>query len=324
MSKQAIEMPASVPFQSRFTTVGAHRIHYVEQGQGEPVVFLHGNPTSSYVWRNVLPRLVQRTGRRCIALDLLGFGKSDKPDIEYSLSLHGEVVRGFIVNLDLKNVILVGEDWGGPLAAHYAVTSPQNVAGLAFMETFLWPMTWEVDFSPKFRTAFKLMRGPLGYFLVQVLNIMTRVLIPQHCPISRESLDYYIQSCPSVNSRRAMREFPKLIPIEGSPAESVAFFSELQAGLAVTAMPIVWLRATPGVVPTYEYPTSFIAFERFREKVPRMTVKNFGPGHHFLAEENPVRVTDLLAQWMKELTLPRSVPPAIKAAKKSEAALRGL
>lgn len=292
---------AVFPFESRYTTVAGHKIHYVEEGRGGPVLFLHGNPTSSYVWRNVLPALAARAGWRCIALDLLGFGKSDKPNINYSLRLHADIVAGFIANLGLKNLVLVAEDWGGPLGADYAARSPQNVAGMALMETFLWPMQWVRDFPPEFRTPFKLLRTPLGFVMIQVMNFMSKKMIPRHCPIAKESLDYYINSCPTVRSRRAMREFPKLLPVEGEPRESFDFIMQLQEGLARASFPIVWFKATPGVVPSDDYPSTMQGFEELKKKVPRIVVRDFGSGLHFLSEVNPARVVEMLAEWLGEI-----------------------
>jgi haloalkane dehalogenase len=96
--------------ESKFVQVRGHRIHYVEQGAGDPILFVHGNPTSSYLWRNVLPAVASSTGRRGIALDLLGFGKSDKPaKLRYSLELHSGIIEEFIVRLGLENIVLVAD-----------------------------------------------------------------------------------------------------------------------------------------------------------------------------------------------------------------------
>lgn len=305
---------SAFPFENRCTEVAGHKIRYVEEGEGDPVLFLHGNPTSAYVWRNVLPALAARAGRRCIAMDLLGFGKSDKPDISYSLRLHADIVAGLIANLGLKNLVLVAEDWGGPLGADYASRSPQNVAGMALMESFLWPMQWVRDFSPAFRTPFKLMRTPLGFVMIQMMNFMSKKMIPQHCPISKESLDYYINSCPTVRSRRAMREFPKLLPVEGEPRESFDFIMQAQEGLARASFPIVWFKATPGVVPSEDYPSTLEGFEQLRKKVPRIDVRDFGSGTHFLSEVNPTRVVEMLTEWLSEIAPSRSSSRSATAA----------
>jgi len=304
----AMSPPAAFPFPSQFTTVKGHKIHYVEEGQGDPILFLHGNPTSSYLWRNVLPRVAKETRRRGIALDLLGFGKSEKPDhVAYTLRLHSEIIEGFInKGLGLRNLILVADDWGGPLAAYYALHHPDNVRGMALMETFLWPMTWEEDFSPEFRLPFKLMRSPLGFVMIQVMNMMIKKLIPQHCPISPEALRHYIDAFPTISSRRAMRAFPKLLPVDGQPGESFEFFQEIQQALPRLTCPMVWIKATPGIVPSDEFPPSLKRLEDLKRRLPHLVIKNFGPGHHFLAEENPEKLSRLLVEWVRESGLARA------------------
>ena len=211
----------SYPFDSRFLEVGGHRIHYVEEGVGAPVLFIHGNPTSSYLWRNVIPE-VAAAGRRCIAIDLLGFGQSDKPDdVTYTLSLHADIVGNFIRKLDLWNTVLVADDWGGPLGMHNVVAMPERFEAAVLMETFLWTFTLEDDIVPKFRAPFRMMRGPAGYLFVQVMNMMTKKLIPEYCPITDEGMQYYLDSMPTVRSRRAIRGFVRLNAIDGKPQSLV-------------------------------------------------------------------------------------------------------
>ncbi|MBI3479302.1 MAG: hypothetical protein HY016_02940 [Nitrosomonadales bacterium] len=166
------------------------------------------------------------------------------------------------------------------------------------MESFLWPMTWEDDFSPEFRMPFKLMRSPLGYLFTQVFNIMTKKLIPEHCPISPDSLNHYINSCPTVASRRALATFPKLLPVEGKPKASHDFFTELQRGLKSFKTPAMWIKATPGVVPSDDYPPQRKRLGEVQALIPHMVIKQFGPGHHFLAEERPERVAELVSDWI--------------------------
>lgn len=294
--------PSAFPFVSRYAEVMGYRIHYVEVGSGEPVLFFHGNPTSSYLWRNVIGPVAAATSKRVIAFDLLGFGKSDKPaDLTHTLQLHAWVVEGFIKKMDLRNLILVGDDWGGPLAANYAVHHQDNVRSLVLMESFLWPMTWEEDFSPEFRMPFKLMRSPFGYLFTQVFNIMTKKLIPEHCPISPDSLNHYINSCSTIGSRNALGAFPKLLPVEGKPKASYDFFMELQRGLKSFKAPVMWIKATPGVVPSDDYLPQRKRLDEVKALIPHMAIKQFGPGHHFLAEERPERVAELVSGWINDI-----------------------
>ncbi|MGB5082316.1 MAG: hypothetical protein WBO23_16430, partial [Burkholderiales bacterium] len=146
---------------------------------------------------------------------------------------------------------------------------------------------------------------PLGFVMVQVMNMMIKKLIPQHCPISPEALRQYVDAFPTIGSRRAMRAFPKLLPVDGEPKESYEFFEEIQQALPRLAFPIAWIKATPGIVPSDEFPPSLERLEELKKRIPHLSMKSFGPGHHFLAEENPDRLVRLLADWMRENELSR-------------------
>lgn len=291
----------SYPFAERDLKIAGHRIHCVETGAGDPVLFLHGNPTSSYVWRAVMPEVARTTGRRCIAIDLLGFGKSDKPDrLQYTLRLHRDIIAGVVEELGLSDIVLVAEDWGGPLGMHHLVHEPHLYRAAVLMETFLWTFTFADDFHPKFRIPFRLMRGPAGFVMVQVLNLMVKRLIPEHCPITDEGMRYYLDSMPTVRSRRAMLEFVRLNPLHGKPRESVRFIEEIRERLPALKLPVTWLMPSPGVIVSEDYPPSQAKFERFKALLPGLEVKSFGPGHHFLAEENPQRVAQLVNETIQE------------------------
>lgn len=300
-TQTAVKSPlAAYPFQSRFVDVEGHKIHFIEEGVGKPILFVHGNPTSSYLWRNVLPEVARKTKRRAVALDLLGFGKSEKPAADYTLRLHSRIIEGFVRELQLEDLVLVADDWGGTLSAYYAAANAKNVQSMILMETFLWPMTWEDDFAPEFRTPFKLMRSPLGFIMIQGLNMMIKKLIPQHCPISPEALRHYVDAVPTIGSRRAMRAFPKLLPVGGHPHESAEYFAELQQGLTSLKFPIAWIKATPGIVPSDDFPSSLKRLDDLKLRLPHMVMKDFGPGHHFLAEENPEKLSGIIVEWLQD------------------------
>ena len=129
------------PYQSHYISVHGSKIHYIDKGEGDPILFLHGNPTSSYLWRNIIPHLTSLG--RCIAPDLIGMGKSDKPDIEYRFFDHVKYIEGFIEQMGLKNLTLVIHDWGSGLGFHYAMGHENNVKGIAFMEAILMPISWD-------------------------------------------------------------------------------------------------------------------------------------------------------------------------------------
>lgn len=300
MTTQPASPSSSFDFAPNFTKVKGHNIHYVEVGQGEPMLFVHGNPTSSYAYRNVLHPIAEQTGRRCIALDLLGFGKSDKPNINYSCALHASIIEGFIENLNLQNIVLVAEDWGGFLGGYVMTKQPARFQSAVLMETFLWPMTWDEDADPSLIMAFKLMRSPAGAFFTQGLNMMVNKLIPEHCPISNESLQYYKDSLPTYRSRKALGDFPKLIPMNQKPAASYDFALELQNGLPKLNMPVLWIKSDPGVIVSMVNPIGMGRLDTLKTQLPDLAIQDFGPGYHFLSEERPERVVEMVAAWVNE------------------------
>ena len=141
------------PFESKFIEINGSNMHYVDVGEGDTILFLHGQPTSSYLWRNIIPYM--QTNTRCIAPDLIGMGKSDKPDIAYTYHDHYDYVVKFIEKLELKNITLVIHDWGSGLGFHYAKNHPNNIKGIAFMEAIITPMTWE-EFPTDYKIIFKM------------------------------------------------------------------------------------------------------------------------------------------------------------------------
>ena len=151
------------PFTPQYVEVAGSRMHYVEQGSGDPILFLHGNPTSSYLWRNIIPHVTSLG--RAIAPDLIGMGKSDKPNLDYSFFDHSRYIDGFIEALGLKNITFVIHDWGSALGFYYAMRHPENVKGLAFMEAIIAPVpSWDA-FPAQVRELFQSFRTPgVGWY----------------------------------------------------------------------------------------------------------------------------------------------------------------
>ncbi len=144
-------------------------MHYIDVGKGDTILFLHGQPTSSYLWRNIIPHL--QTNARCIAPDLIGMGKSDKPDISYTFEDHYDYLKKFIEKLNLENITFVIHDWGSGLGFHYANEHQNNIKGIAFMEAIIKPMTW-TDFPTEYKVIFKLIRSPfIGWLMLSVANM---------------------------------------------------------------------------------------------------------------------------------------------------------
>ncbi len=303
MKKQPVPTTgSSFDFKSHFVNVNGYQIHYVEEGQGDPILFLHGNPTSSYTFRNVIKGIAKNTGRRVIAMDLLGFGKSDKPNVRHTCLMHARIISGFLTRLKLNNIILVGEDWGGFLGGFVMTKLSHLFESAIFMETFLWPFTYKDDYASEFIVLFKLMRSPFGFLFSKVLNVMINKMIPDHCPISEQSLQYYRDSVPTYRDKRAIGDFPKMLPINGIPKASYDFALELQDGLQDILFPVLWIKANPGTIISENNPIGFGRLDQLKRLIKDLTIRDFGPGYHFLSEENPERVVTMVSGWVNELS----------------------
>ena len=173
----ALAIASDFPFESKFIEVLGSKMHCIDEGQGDPILFLHGNPTSSYLWRNVIPHLISQG--RCIAPDLIGMGKSDKPSLSYTFQDHYRYLSSFLEKLELDNLVLVVHDWGSGLGFHFAANHPDKIRGIAFMESILRPVSWS-DFPKDFKMGFKLMRTPLiGWLMISVMNFFIKKILPQ-------------------------------------------------------------------------------------------------------------------------------------------------
>lgn len=161
------------------------------------------------------------------------------------------------------------------------------------------------DFDPKFILPFKMMRSPTGDLFSRGMNVMINKLIPEHCPISDESLQHYRDSLPIYRSRKALADFPKLLPLNGKPAASHDFAMELQAGLPQITFPVLWIQPEPGMIVSMVNPCGMKRIEQLSEVWPQMVVRDFGEGYHFLSEENPDRVVEMLCTWVRELETTR-------------------
>ena len=265
---------------------------YVDKGDGDPVLVLHGTPTSSYLWRNIMPYAAK--AHRAIAMDLIGMGKSARPDLAYRFADHVTFVDGFIEAMGLKNVTLVVHDWGSALGFHYARRHPGNVRGIAFMEAIMRPVDWS-DFPPGYRTGFKIMRTPvLGWVMISVMNAFIEKILPSaiNRPLTKEEHDYYRAAFPTIRSRRPVRQWPREIPIEGRPADVHQAVSAYNKWLTGTDMPMLLCHAAPGGLTT----APMVSW--CRENLANLTTADIGPGTHYVQEDNPHGIGEALEKWL--------------------------
>ncbi len=238
---------AAFPFESKFIEVEGSKIHYVEEGTGDPIVFLHGNPTSSYLWRNIIP-YAAKVGR-AIAPDLIGMGKSDKPDIEYRFFDHVPYVESFIEQLGLQNITLVIHDWGSGIGFHYASRHEDNVKGLAFMEAIL-PMSWDtfpeegVEMFKSFRTK------DVGEDMLIKKNMFVENVLPAFVvrTLTDEEMGHYREPYKEESARKPVWRWPNELPIDGEPPEVWEAVTAYQEWLQRTEVPKILLDASPGAI----------------------------------------------------------------------------
>ena len=240
-----------MPYESRFVTVAGSRIHYVEAGEGDPLLFLHGNPTSCYLWRNVMPHLAGDA--RCVAPDLIGMGRSDKPDLDYRLVDHARYVDGFIEALGLQRLTLVLHDWGSALGFHYARRHAANVRGLAFMEALVRPVTWD-EWPRTVRPVFEAFRTPeVGWDLVVNQNAFVEQVLPGAIQrtLSEVEMARYREPFREPASRKPVWRWPNEIPIDGEPADVTALVDAYATWLSECDVPKLLLYAhfvQPGAI----------------------------------------------------------------------------
>ncbi|REK12420.1 MAG: haloalkane dehalogenase [Planctomycetota bacterium] len=223
---------------------------YVDTGSGRPVVFLHGNPTSSYLWRNVIPHVAPEA--RCLAPDLVGMGDSGPtPDGSYRFVDHAKYLDAwFEAVVPDGPVTVVGHDWGGALAFHWAARHPDRVAGLAYMETIVCPMTWD-DWPEAARGIFQAMRSPAGEAMVLEKNVFVERILPASVlrKLSEEEMDAYRRPFAEAGEkRRPTLTWPREIPLEGEPADVVAVAEAYGRWLLEAPQPKLFFNANPGTI----------------------------------------------------------------------------
>ncbi len=268
---------------------------YVEAGSAGPtVLFLHGNPTSSYIWRNIIPHVSPVA--RCIAPDLIGYGQSGKPDIAYRFFDQVRYLDAFIEKMDIRDVVLVAQDWGTALAFHFAARRPQRVLGLAFME-FIQPFArWE-DFHqrPQARDLFRAFRTPgQGDKLVLDDNIFIERVLPNSVlrTMTKDEMDAYRAPFPTAETRKPILALPNDMPIEGKPADVAAISAHDHRALRVSTFPKLLFHGDPGALVSPEEARTFAA------RLTNCDVINLGPGAHYLQEDHADAIGVALQDWI--------------------------
>jgi haloalkane dehalogenase len=290
------DISVEFPYESKYVEIEGSKLHYVEQGEGAPVLFLHGNPTSSYLWRNVIPHV--SGDNRCIALDLIGMGRSDKPDIEYRFFDHVRYVEGFIEELGLKDITLVVHDWGSALGFHYARRNESNVRGVAFMEAILMSVpSWDA-FPPDARKIFEAFRTPdVGWDLIAKDNAFVERVLPGsiHRELSEAEMDAYRAPYPDEQSRKPLWRWPNEIPIEDEPKDVADAVGAYNAWMIETELPMILFHGAPGAL----IPPPVVGW--VEDNIANVETVDIGDSIHFVQEDNPHGIGRGIADWLERI-----------------------
>ncbi|MEZ5226277.1 MAG: haloalkane dehalogenase [Acidimicrobiales bacterium] len=290
---------STAPLSKQFRTVDGKQMAYHEVGQGDPVVFLHGNPTSSYLWRDIVPHVSGMA--RCIVPDLIGQGDSDKLDDSgpgsYSFVEHRRYLDGLLDQLDLGDrITFVIHDWGSALGFDWANRHRDRVAGIAYMEAIVRPVTWD-EWPEAARGIFQGMRSEAGEEMVLTKNLFVEAILP--ASIIRklgddEMAEYRRPFAHPGEDRRPTLTWPRQIPIDGEPAEVVEIVQAYADWLSTSDLPKLFVNADPGTI--------LIGAQReFCRSWPNQTEVTVA-GIHFIQEDSPDEIGQAIAAWLPGLS----------------------
>ncbi|MDI6835096.1 MAG: haloalkane dehalogenase [Rhizobiaceae bacterium] len=275
--------------------LGSHMAYREAGSENGPVaLFLHGNPTSSYIWRNILPHVAPAA--RCIAPDLIGFGQSGKPDIDYRFVDHTRYLDAFIEAQGIGSAYLVAQDWGTALAFHLAARRPDFVRGLAFME-FIRPMASWDDFHQvqAARETFRKFRTPgEGERMIIEGNAFVERVLPGSVirKLTDEEMAVYRAPFVTPESRKPTWRFPNELPIAGEPADVHEMLLEAHLALAHSRYPKLLFTGNPGAL------VSPVFAEGFAAKLHDCRLVQLGAGAHYLQEDHPEIIGRAVAEWI--------------------------
>ena len=282
----------------QYTTVLGKRMAHVEAGQGEPILFLHGNPTSSFLWRKVMAAM--EGAGRLLAPDLIGMGDSDKledpgPD-SYRFAEHRTYLDAWIdAVIPEGRIILVVHDWGSALGFHWATRNRSRVRGIAYMEALVRPMTWE-EWPEPIRALFQALRSEAGEAMILEQNIFVERILPGSIlgQLSEaEMAEYRRPFLTPGEDRRPTLTWPRQIPLDGEPAEVAAIAARYAEWLTTSEVPKLFINGEPGAILTGPMRETARGFRNQTE----VTV----PGSHFIQEDSGPEIGRVIMQWIKNI-----------------------
>lgn len=266
---------------------------YIDAGEGDPIVFLHGNPTSSYLWRNVIPHVIGLG--RCVAPDLIGMGDSDKvPGLEYRFVDHRRYLDAFLDAIGVEEAVtLVVHDWGSALGFDWANRHRNAIAGIAYMEAIVRPVSWN-DWPESSRPIFQAMRSSSGEQMVLEKNVFVERILPASIirELSDEEMGEYRRPFQNPGEdRRPTLTWPREIPFDGDPGDVAAIIDDYGRWLSTSNVPKLFIDAVPGAI--------LVGPQReFCRGWPNQ-IEVMVSGSHFIQEDSPDEIGAALGQWIE-------------------------
>jgi len=285
--------PRLFPFESKWFDSRAGRVHYIDEGEGDPILFLHGNPTWSFLYRGVIIRLKKRF--RCIAVDYPGFGLSERPEnYGYTPREHAGIVRDLVLDLDLRDLTIMGQDWGGPIGLAVGVEELERLRALVMGNTWYWPLdTWQMK-----TFAYVMSMAPTQSMILNK-NLFVEKIMPAavKIPLADEVLDHYRDAMPTPMSRVGAAEFP--VQLTASSAWLASLERKVVDKLANVPLLLTW-----GL---HDLAFTRRFMERFRQdfrstRVHRLDAK------HYIQEDAPAEIAEAIASFLDSLAPAKPSP----------------
>ena len=279
----------------KYIEVLGKKMAYCEIGEGDPIIFQHGNPTSSYLWRNVMPHLENKG--RCIAIDLIGMGDSEKLDDEgentYSYHVHKKYFDRCLEELEInQNVTLVIHDWGSALGFHWAQENKEKVKGICYMEGIVTPLTWD-DWNQDGRGIFQGFRSDTGEEMILKKNLFIEAVLPASIirNLNDEEMNEYRRPFQEAIARRPTLDWPRHIPINDEPPEMVKIVSSYEKWMSENDLPKLFINAEPGTILVGRQRE---ICRKWKNQI-EITVK----GAHFIQEDSPNEIGRAINEWLE-------------------------
>ena len=299
---QSNEIPAKSKYENKynFIEVLGSKMAYIDEGEGDPILFLHGQPTSSYLWRNIMPHLEDQG--RVIAPDLIGFGKSEQPDIDYTFVSHYPYIEGFIKKLGLKNITLVVHDWGSGLGLHYARLNANNIKAIVTMESIIAPIIPAKsygDMREDVGNFFIMAQGPEGKKIIQEDNAWLKdggfldAFILR--PLDAVALSVYQEPHKTVESRKQVYQWPREMPIGKKPIEVYNIVTAYNKFLEETNIPWLFFYTTPGVL------NPEAAADYWTARAKNIETVFIGGGLHYVQEDEPYAIGRAISDFYRRV-----------------------